>query len=243
MVPPRPASHPPAVSDDTASGGRRPLSGRRQAIAELIGGSDTPVTIRQIADRLELHPNTVRFHLDALVASGRVERVPADPAGRGRPPQMFRIRAGMDPEGPRSYRLLAEIGLSAIAADHDPAAKAVDTGRAWGEYLVERPAPAVTVTEDAAVRHLVDLLTDIGFAPEPSSSGSGGQIRLRNCPFLELVDRHGQQIICRLHLGLMQGAMAALHVDTAVDRLEPFAEPGLCLAHLGGPHLGGGDSR
>lgn len=30
----------------------------------------------------------------------------------------------------------------------------------------------------------------------------------------------------------MQGAMAALNADTTVDRLEPFAEPGLCLAHL-----------
>jgi hypothetical protein len=30
----------------------------------------------------------------------------------------------------------------------------------------------------------------------------------------------------------MQGAMAALKARTTVDQLEPFAEPGLCLAHL-----------
>ena len=121
---------------------------------------------------------------------------------------------GCRPTGPASYRLLAEIGLSTIAADPDPAAKAVQTGRAWGGFLIERPAPGVTLTEDEAVHRLLDLLTDIGFAPEQQSSVSGSRIGLRNCPFLELVENQPQQIICQLHLGLMQGAMAALNART-----------------------------
>jgi predicted ArsR family transcriptional regulator len=135
----------------------------------------------------------------------------------------------MDPDGPRSYRLLAEIGLSTIATDPDPGAKAVATGRAWGSFLVKRSPPAATTTEDDAVGRLVDLLADLGFAPEQQSSGR--RIGLRNCPFLELVDSHAG-IICPLHLGVMQGAMAALDTETTVERLEPFAEAGLCLAYL-----------
>jgi predicted ArsR family transcriptional regulator len=214
------------------AGGRAPYAGRRQLIAELIRGSDTAVTVVEIADQLDIHPNTVRFHLDALIADGQVERVLRNPTGPGRPPQMFRARQGMPPNGPRSYRLLAEMGLSAIAADVDPAAKAIQVGRSWGGYLIERPTPAVTLTEEGAVHRLVHLLTDIGFAPEQRSSVSGSRIGLRNCPFLELVESQTQQIICQLHYGLMQGAMAALKARTTVDRLEPFAEPGLCLAHL-----------
>jgi predicted ArsR family transcriptional regulator len=213
-------------------GGRVPHAGRRQLIAELIRGSDTAVTVVEIADQLDIHPNTVRFHLDALIADGQVERVLRNPTGPGRPPQMFRARQGMLPNGPRSYRLLAEMGLSTIAADADPAATAIQVGRSWGGYLIERPAPAVTLTEEGAVHRLVDLLTDIGFAPEQRSSASGSRIGLRNCPFLELVESQTQQIICQLHYGLMRGAMAALKARTTVDRLEPFAEPGLCLAHL-----------
>ena len=213
-------------------GGRVPSASRRQLIAELIRGSDTAVTVVEIADRLDIHPNTVRFHLDALIADGQVERVLRNPTGPGRPPQMFRTREGMPPDGPRSYRLLAEMGLSTIAADPEPAAKAMEIGRSWGGYLIERPAPAVTLTEDGAVHRLVDLLTDIGFAPEQRPSASGSRIGLRNCPFLELVESQTQQVICQLHFGLMQGAMAALKARTTVDRLEPFAEPGLCLAHL-----------
>jgi predicted ArsR family transcriptional regulator len=138
----------------------------------------------------------------------------------------------MDPHGPRSYRLLAEIALSALAADPDPAAKAVHTGRAWGGFLIEQPAPAVPLNEDGAVDRLVDLLHDLGFAPGQQSSPEGTQIGLHNCPFLELVESQTQQVICPLHLGLMQGAMAALGSRTTIDRLEPFAEPGLCLAHV-----------
>ncbi len=203
--------------------------GRRKLVADLVAGSDSPVTIAEIADRLGVHPNTVRFHLDALVARGQVERVLGETTGRGRPPQRFTTRQGMDPDGPRSYRLLAEIGLSTMAADPDPGAKAVATGRAWGGFLVKRPPPAAATTGEEAVGRLVDLLADLGFAPEPQSSGH--QIGLRNCPFLELVDSHAE-IICPLHLGVMQGAMAALDTDATVERLEPFAEAGLCLAYL-----------
>jgi predicted ArsR family transcriptional regulator len=221
----------PGTNPHTTAESRTPLKDRRKLVADLIAASDSALTIAEIADQLGTHPNTVRFHLDALVARGEVERVLGTRTGPGRPPQMFRARQGMDPNGQRSYRLLAEIGLSAIAVDADPAAKAVETGRAWGEFLVNRPPPGPTTTKDEAVGRLVDLLADLGFAPERQSSATGSRIGLRNCPFLELVESHAK-IICPLHLGLMQGALATLNTDTTVDRLDPYAEAGLCLAHL-----------
>lgn len=220
------------MAEGSAGGGGAPPTRRRALIADVIDGSDNPLSVSELAKRLDIHPNTVRFHLDALIAAGRVERILGESTGPGRPPQVFRRRQEMDPNGPRSYRLLAEIALSALAADPDPAGKAVQTGRAWGSFLVERPAPAALLTEDGAVDRLVGLLDGIGFAPEERSSAGGRQIGLRNCPFLELVESQTQQVICPLHLGLMQGAMTALGARTTVERLEPFAEPGLCLAHV-----------
>jgi predicted ArsR family transcriptional regulator len=90
------------------------------------------------------------------------------------------------------------------------------------------------------------VLTDLGFAPVEPSSPRAATIGLRHCPFLELViggdARPGADgetgpgaygtVICSLHLGLMQGALAALGGPLTVDRLEPFAEPDLCVAHL-----------
>jgi predicted ArsR family transcriptional regulator len=40
------------------------------------------------------------------------------------------------------------------------------------------------------------------------------------------------QVLCAVHLGLLQGAMAAWDAPVTVARLKPFAEPELCVAHL-----------
>lgn len=227
MTSSRGAGESPSTVTRPAVPAARP-AGRRQTIVDFIKASDSPVTVAAIADGLGIHPNTVRFHLDDLVARGQVERVPGDTAGPGRPPHVFRTRRGMDPEGPRSYRLLAEIALGAIATGPDPTSQALATGRTWGAFLLGRPPSATTVTEEEAMGRLLELLAELGFSPERSP---GNAIGLRNCPFLELVDSHAQ-ILCPLHLGVMQGAMTVLTTDVAVDRLEPFAEPGLCLAHV-----------
>ncbi|MFF3442684.1 helix-turn-helix transcriptional regulator [Streptosporangium sp. NPDC002721] len=218
-----------------------PPAGRRRLVLTMLRESGGPLGVIEIAERLDVHPNTVRFHLDALVDAGQIERVHAAPAGPGRPPLVFRARPGMDLAGPRNYRVLAEILAGSLATGPDPAARATEAGRAWGDALAAgRPAPEAAPTREEAVRELVGLLDDIGFAPEERSAGGDeqtgqpgqtGQIGLRHCPFLELVKTQGK-VICPLHLGLMQGTMSALGSPVTVDRLEPFAEPDLCLAHL-----------
>lgn len=187
------------------------------------------MTIVDIAEQLEVHPNTVRFHLEALIADGRAERVESDHKRQGRPPQMYRAVAGMDPGGSRRYRMLAEILTFALAGDPDASTKALAAGRAWAGRMTRptRTKPGV----GASVNRLVGLLDDLGFAPQRRDAAGEVQVGLRHCPFLELADE-ARSVVCPIHLGLMQGAMATWRAPVAVDRLEPFAEPGLCLAHL-----------
>jgi predicted ArsR family transcriptional regulator len=199
--------------------------------------SGSPMTIAEIADRLEVHPNTARFHLESLLRSGHVEQVDGTVVGPGRPPLVFRARRGMDPAGPRSYRLLAGILAGQLGAEPGARARARDAGRAWGAKLMEQPAPSERFTDVQATARLVDLLDDLGFAPEQQASSADGQLALRHCPFLELVES-GSRLVCSLHLGLMQGAMAALGTSVTVERLDPFVEPDLCVAHLGVTALG-----
>ena len=52
----------------------------------MVRACATPLTVVAIADELgDVHINTVRFHLDALVDAGRIERVVGEISGPGRP--------------------------------------------------------------------------------------------------------------------------------------------------------------
>lgn len=201
----------------------------RDDVLAALRGATSALTIAAIADQLGVHPNTVRFHLDTLVSEGRVERVEPDHRRPGRPPLMFRAVRGMDPGGTRRYRVLAEILTLGLAGDRDASAKALEAGRAWAGRLSHPPRTRPGVR--ASVNRLVSLLDDLGFAPQRRESEGEVQVGLRHCPFLELVDE-ARSVVCPIHLGLMQGAMATWRAPVAVDRLEPFVEPGLCLAHL-----------
>jgi predicted ArsR family transcriptional regulator len=203
-------------------------------VLRALRESDGPLSVADVAERLGVHPNTARFHLDALVDEGAVERTVEAPSGPGRPRTVHRPRPGMDRGGPRGYRLLARVLLSRLAAaGEDGAEEAVQAGREWGGFLVDRPAPPGRLGRQEAVARLTALLADLDFAPETDTDTPEGRerIRLRHCPFLELAEEHGR-LVCQVHLGLMQGALAQLRAPVRAERLEPFAEPDACLARL-----------
>lgn len=209
--------------------GPRDGAGRRGDILRELRAAARPLSIAEVAEELQVHPNTVRFHIDGLLANGQVEPVSPQRRTPGRPPRLFQAAAGMDPTGPRHYRLLAEVLVNALAAEPD---RAVEAGSAWGRaHGTPTSAGAGDPVDD-----LVALLDDIGFAPEretdrEQSSGGASRISLRNCPFLELA-RTEPQITCAIHLGLMRGAVDARESPIAVERLEPFAAPDRCVVHL-----------
>ncbi len=189
------------------------------------------MSILAIAEQLAVHPNTVRFHLDSLVADGQAEQAEHGRKGPGRPPLMFQAVRQMDRGGTRHYRLLAEILTMALAADRDPRAKAMAAGREWGRNLESAPEAAESMSADHAIDHLVGVLDELGFAPERRTSDGEQSVGLRHCPFLELAETRGS-VVCPIHLGLMQGALETWAAPVSVGRLDAFVEPDLCLAHI-----------
>ena len=219
------------MSDIARSSGG--YGGRRFDVLQTLQATDGPLSIAQIADELGVHPNTVRFHLDTLLDDGQVELAEPDHRGRGRPALMFQAVQGMDRGGIRRYRLLAEILTVGIAADEDPSSKALAAGRAWGQRLEPLADSAEPLAVEESVDRLVELCDELGFASERRESDTGDETRLalRHCPFLELAET-STDVVCPIHLGLMQGALEAWRAPVVVDRLDAFAEPGACVAHL-----------
>ena len=220
--------------------GDTPPPGRRAAILRMLRGADRPLDVREVARRTGLHPNTARFHLEALVASGLAARETEDREAPGRPKIGYRaVAAG--PGGRRQYRLLSVMLASLIAGTMpEPAAAAEAAGREWGAYLAEKPPPFRRLSAEEAVAKLTGIMRELGFEPHTvTGTGTDGQyqLHLRQCPFLEVAREH-RDVICALHLGLMRGAFDLMRAPVTAAGLDPFVEPGLCVARLTGGHDG-----
>jgi predicted ArsR family transcriptional regulator len=210
-----------------------PIMGDSRArVVEVLQSTRSPLGVDEVAERVGLHPNTVRFHLDALVRQGLVEQVSEERDLPGRPRKLYSATADSTRGGRRSYRLLAEILTTYLAAQTPrPGQAALKAGEAWGRFLTERPAPFRRLNAVAATRQLVDTLDEIGFAPEAVTAGRERRILLHHCPFREIAEEH-RDVVCAVHLGLMRGMLSELGAPLRAERLDPFVEPDLCIARL-----------
>jgi predicted ArsR family transcriptional regulator len=201
-------------------------------VLAVLQDAGRPLDVTDVATLVGLHVNTARFHLDGLVEAGAVDREVERREQPGRPRMLYKARPDAARAGARNYHLLAEILTSFVAAQvPQPARAAQNAGREWGRYLAARPGPFERVNAAVATRHLVAALDDLGFAPEAKATGVRRQILLHHCPFREVASKH-QDVVCAIHLGLMQGMLAELDAPIDAVQLEPFVEPNLCIARL-----------
>jgi predicted ArsR family transcriptional regulator len=198
---------------------------RRARILEELRGSPDGLDVRQLAERVDLHPNTVRWHLAILADAELVSSRVGERATPGRPRIVYTLGRG-SAEG-ESYRLLATIFHNALGRLENASALAVDAGRAWGRYLVRRPPSNAPPDRDAVVGEVVGLLAQHGFRPEPD----GDEIRMHRCPFRELAELE-PRTVCAVHRGLLEGALDELGSDLEIEELQSFVGPELCVARF-----------
>ncbi|QTE30974.1 helix-turn-helix transcriptional regulator [Pengzhenrongella sicca] len=212
----------------------RVLSGvSRVAVLEALRAGPDPLDVESLAGRVGLHPNTVRSHLDQLVEAGLVTSSIQPRTTPGRPRLQFRAVAAADAGPADSYKVLAEILASGIrGAGSEPGEVAVAAGRQWGHQVA--PDHGGTPDAAAALGHIVTLLDDIGFAPTVSATPDPTAptvIELHRCPFMDVAREH-TDVVCAVHLGLIQGALDQMHAPPTAVRLEPFVRRDLCLVHV-----------
>jgi predicted ArsR family transcriptional regulator len=208
------------------------LGETRARVLRVLQDADAPLGVGDVAQHVGIHANTARFHLDALVEDALVARTAEARDQPGRPRVLYTVLPGATRVGPRNYRLLAQILTSYLAAEvPQPDRAAVRAGQAWGRYLADRPAPFRRPDAVAATEQLVAVLDAIGFAPEAVTAGRQRRVLLHNCPFRETAQDH-REVVCSVHLGLMQGLLAEIAAPIEAERLDPFVEPSLCVAHL-----------
>lgn len=211
-------------------------SGVRTRMLEVLRG-EPDLDVAALAERLDLHVNTVRTHLGVLEDAGLVAAVVEERDRPGRPRRLFRATPAAEAAPPladdRGYRFLAGVlaGYLDATAD-DAAAAAEEAGAAWGRHVVESPAPFQRVAPTEAVDRLLELQREFGFEPRLLDTDTEQpRVLLRRCPFLDVAREH-PDVVCSVHLGLLRGALAELEVDVTAQDLLPWARPDGCLASL-----------
>lgn len=187
-----------ALGDDT-----------RFAIYQELAQAPAPCSAAELAERLALHPNTVRPHLDRMKEAGLVEVEPIHRGTVGRPQLRYSLAPGAPGLGlePPAHTILA--GLLAALCEQlgGDGLDAANLGRRWGTEAGGRRQSG-----RGCLAALVAELDRLGFDPVESelSSGEEGTRRVRvdflHCPFRELAEAY-PELVCNLHRGVVEGVV------------------------------------
>jgi len=206
------------------------MSRSRSAVLETLEGQPEPATLAGLAAITGLHANTLREHLAALVQGGLVRRQRGHSSGRGRPAWLYKCtRAGQGQEGSEYAGLAATLAAVIHRTSDSPREEAIRAGTEWGRALARGRAGSSLSGDPAARRQVVELLEDMGFAPETDDGQT--VVSLTRCPLLEAAHRY-PYVVCGVHLGIVRGALEEYGADPAGSDLFPFSEPGACRLDL-----------
>lgn len=235
-------------------------SAAQASVLDVLRTSGMPMTVADLSAALHQHPNTVREHLDSLVARGFAVRDLAAPHGRGRPAHRYRSAFAEGMTSPFSY-----VGLVSALAEHlevsagDTRPAALGAGRSWGRRVggAEDDHAQASAVSPGPIRSrpirprtaLLRMLDRLGFDPEPVGSrrpdppapqpagprellDDRDEIVLRACPVLDVAIRH-TTVVCAVHEGMVQGILETLGGPPEAT-LHPFADPAGCVLRLSG---------
>ena len=206
---------------------------RRRLYLHVVASGE-PVSRDAAAAALGIGRPLAAFHLDRLVSAGLLEAAYERIGGRsgpgaGRPSKLYRAsrRDVLGSAPPRRYEVAAELFAGALDASPSTAAAlgrlAAERGRELGDESRRRAGPRARAGGRLAA--LETVLREAGYAPVRS----GAEMRLANCPFDALAQRH-RDVTCGMNLALVEGMLEGAGLGPARARLD--FRPGLCCVAI-----------
>ncbi|HEX2222209.1 MAG TPA: helix-turn-helix domain-containing protein [Candidatus Limnocylindria bacterium] len=197
----------------------------RRRLYDWVVAQARPVGREEAARALGITRALATFHLDRLQRAGLLEAGYRRLTGRvgpgaGRPARVYwRADREISVSLPdRRYERAAQLFASALEelGGGGPPPPLLDAARRLGEELVRgarRTDPS---------KRLMAALEEGGYEPDLAEAGT---IRLRNCPFDALADRH-RPLVCGTNLALAEGLTDGAAVTDLQPVLDP--QPGFC---------------
>jgi predicted ArsR family transcriptional regulator len=208
----------------------------RYAIYLELARSATPRSTAEVAESLDLHPNTVRPHLERMRDVGLLAVETDGRGGVGRPQHLYSLAPdapslGLEPPPmPLLARLLAGVAASAGVSPEEAAEVGRQQGRQAGLGAGPSPGVDAEATLAACVEALVGELARLGFDPAVAGDDGAVSVAFTHCPFAEVAQSH-PEIVCHLHRGMVEGFVEVSGGGT-VERFRTLSDRSPCRVEL-----------
>lgn len=183
-----------------------------------------PVTVLNIAEAFDIHPNVARLHLSKLEEINLITSSFLKTGKGGRPSRIYTLSDHViELSFPsRDYKLLSSIALQTLAGLDNGEEALYETGRKYGLHAMDH----LEITKnDIDIREKIDMLEDAGMMlgmyakfdyDEESHKVS---FRIQNCPFYEIAETN-PQMVCTMHHSFLKGMFEALFDDVELTAMN-----------------------
>lgn len=182
-------------------------------IYQYITNHHKSVTVQEIANNFNIHPNVARLHLSKLEDVSMLVSETKKTGRGGRPSRLYRLSDEViQLNFPfRDYQLLSQISMETMMTLGDVGKKALyETGRRYGVAAIEQELDRGVKTENIPFEQKISILkkaaTISGFYPEFEASEDQSKIyfQVYNCPFKEVARDH-KDTVCNMHQEFLRG--------------------------------------
>jgi len=194
----------------------------------LLEHQDEPVTVLNVAEEFDIHPNVARLHLSKLEEINMVTSHFERTGKGGRPSKLYLLSDNViELNFPhRDYKMLSSIAIETLVNLGNVGIQALyDTGKKYGQQIIEKSTQNVSSLTDLTIDQKIALLEDaatiLGMYPQFHYDEQTKSItfHINNCPFKE-VTAHNQSMVCHMHHSFIKGMFNELFTDIELIELE-----------------------
>ncbi|UAC47235.1 helix-turn-helix domain-containing protein [Bacillus aquiflavi] len=188
-------------------------------IYQYITNHHKDVTVQEIAEHFNIHPNVARLHLSKLEDVNMLVSETRKTGKGGRPSRLYRLSDDViQLHFPfRDYQLLSKIALQTLMSLGEEGKKALyETGKKYGIEMIKQELHRHSLLEEELsfeqkLNMLKSAATLSGFYPEFDTNEEQTKIyfHIYNCPFKEVAADY-QETVCNMHYEFLKGMFDVL---------------------------------
>ncbi|MFB5165098.1 helix-turn-helix domain-containing protein [Parageobacillus toebii] len=200
----------------------------RYHIYEYITKKHKKVSVQEIAEAFNIHPNVARLHLTKLEDVNMIVSETQKTGKGGRPSRLYRLSDKViQLHFPfRDYQLLSKIAIQTMAKLGDVGKQALyETGKNFGKELVAQRIPHDQSVQELTFAEKAEIVKEAaeaaGLYPTFEYNEKEGKIYLQvfNCPFKEIALQE-PEIICQMHYAFLHGMFEVLFPNVELVEME-----------------------